>query len=121
MATRNVDLHRLSLLPRGTLTFQREGDPGPLKWVYQRVGKNFGNVPTRKKYDLQLRRHVVPLDPKTPAQLTQRGRMAAAVADWRLLTAADRTAYNRRASRSYRMTGFNLYIREHIKKSLLGY
>lgn len=120
MATRLVNLNRLCLLPTGLLTFTREGDASPKKWVFQRVGKNFGNISTRKKYDLQLRNHVIPFDPKTAPQLTQRSYMADAVAAWQILPVADRKAYNKRAGGGYRMSGYNLFIRDHIKNSILG-
>lgn len=119
MATRPVDLNRLCLLPRGTLTFQREGDALVSKWVFQRVAKGLGNIPTRKKYDLQLRRHVIGLNPQTVPQQAQRNRMTVAVAAWQVLTQAEKDHYNARASRGYRLSGYNLFLSEHIKKSLL--
>lgn len=119
MATRPVDLNRLCILPRGTLTFQREGDPGVLKWVFQRVGKGFGNIPMRKKYDLQLRRHVVGLNPQTVPQQAQRNRMTVAVAAWQALSQSEKGHYNARASKGYQLSGYNLFLREHIKKSIV--
>lgn len=74
----------------GTLTFKPNDPTLPLgKYVFQRVAKGQGNLPDRPTLDLQLRRHVIPLDPMTPAQLARRALMAAAVARWRARTSAD--------------------------------
>lgn len=64
---------------------------------------------------LQRRRHVVPFDPKTPAQLECRCRFAAAVRSWHHLTEAEKEAYNARGNnRSDRIEGLNVFIREFI-------
>lgn len=119
MATRNVDLHRLCLLPLGTITQKREGDATVQKWVYQRVGKGFGNIPMRKPYDLQMRRHVIGLNPQTVPQQAQRNRLTVAVVAWQALTLEEKDVYNKRGVRGYQLSGYNLFLREHIKKSIV--
>ena len=80
----------IHLLITGTLTFDPADPLKPLgKYVFQRVRPGFGNLPDRKALDLQLRRHVVPIDPKTSAQMARRALMAAAVARWHARTPAD--------------------------------
>jgi hypothetical protein len=66
-----------------TLTFQPDDPPRPLgKYVYQRVAPGKGNVTARPAKDLQLRAHVIPIDPHTPNQVARRLLLAAAVARW---------------------------------------
>jgi hypothetical protein len=87
----------------GQTVFQRT-----IPWIAQGV-KGPGLV-------TQIRRHVIPYDPRTTAQLLNRARFAAAVAAWRHLTAAQQSAYNDRASRlEPPVDGRNLWIREYAK------
>lgn len=70
-----------------------------------------------------VRSFVVPANPQTAAQTTQRNRMIAAVAAWHAapFTALDITAWNRLANLSARArSGFNRMVEEHIKESILG-
>lgn len=115
MATRNVDLHRLSLLPTGTLVQKREGDAIALKWVYQRVGKFFGNIPTRRRYGLQLRRHVIPADPQTPAQLARRQLFADAILAWRALSPAEKKEWTVRG-RGRALPGYQFFLSTVLKQ-----
>ena len=73
-----------NLLITKTLTFKPDDPLLPLgKYVFQRVRPGYGNLIDRPRLDLQLRRHVVPTDPKTVAQMARRALFAAAVARWR--------------------------------------
>lgn len=73
-----------ALLITKTLTFKPADPLLPLgKYVFQRVRPGYGNLPDRPALDLQLRRHVIPIDPKTAAQMARRALFAAAVARWR--------------------------------------
>lgn len=79
-----------NLLITKTLTFKPDDPLLPFgKYVFQRVRPGFGNLPDRPRLDLQLRRHVVPTDPKTVAQMARRALFAAAVARWRAPMAGD--------------------------------
>ena len=72
------------LLITKTLTFKPDDPALPFgKYVFQRVAPGKGNLPDRKALDLQLRRHVIPIDPMTPAQIARRDLFRAAVARWR--------------------------------------
>jgi hypothetical protein len=80
-----------NLLITGTLTFKPDDPLLPLgRYVFQRVTPGKGNLPERHALDLQLRRHVIPLDPKTAPQLGRRALMAAAVARWHATAPEDR-------------------------------
>lgn len=76
----------LKMTPPGTV------EP-PRKMVFQRVRPGLGNLPEFPGLALQLREHVIPADPRTPAQVARRNLMAAAVARWRARTPADVTAW----------------------------
>ncbi len=73
-----------NLLITKTLTFKPDDPTLPLgKYVFQRVRPGLGNLPDRPHLDLQLRRHVIPTDPQTIAQIARRDLFRAAVARWR--------------------------------------
>lgn len=70
-----------------------------------------------------VREYVVPANPRSAAQVTQRALMTAAVAAYHTAeyTAADSIALNRWAGTiKAALTGFNAMIRAHITEGLLG-
>jgi len=70
-----------------------------------------------------VRSYVVPANPQTAAQVTQRGYMTSAVAEWHGATyiAADISAWNRLANLlSTSLSGFNRMVKEFIEEILLG-
>lgn len=81
------------------------------RFVLQRVEKGSGNIPTNREHDMQLRRHVIPYDPKTPTQLAGRARIRAATLAWHEMTEAEKQQWRDKAKKLI-MTGFNLHIRE---------
>lgn len=71
------------------------------------------------------RKYVVPSNPNTAAQSTQRGYMTAAVAAWHTvgadaLEAADKSAWNRYAGVLGPMSGFNAFTKEWIDELVAG-
>lgn len=75
--------HNLTLAPRGSLNFCPTAPPRPCgRYVYQLTHPGGGNVPGDPTGRLQLRRWVIPADPRTPPQLARRVAFAAAVAAW---------------------------------------
>ncbi|KAB2924157.1 MAG: hypothetical protein F9K25_17895 [Candidatus Contendobacter sp.] len=98
-------LHQLSLSIRG-----KTG-----AFVYQRVGKGRGNIPTQGHHDLQLRRHVIPTNYRTEPQQQSRRRIGAATAAWRGLQEHERDHWRDRA-RPQRRTGFNLFVRDFCRR-----
>lgn len=89
-----MPLKNTLLLITQSLTFTPDNPPRPHgRYTFQRVRPGLGNVPSRPSLDLQLRRHVVPLDPKTPAQIARRDLMRAAVARWRASTSQDKAEW----------------------------
>ena len=55
-----------------------------------------------------------PKDPESVAQLLWRGKMRSVVSAWHGLGTDEKKKYNRLA-RAYHMTGFNMYIKRHIR------
>lgn len=103
-----IDLH-------GTLTEPDPQNPAQsVKVVYQTTAPGAGNISNGGKFDRQRRAHVIPKDPKTPAQLQRRARMAAAVAAWKLATPEDRSAYAE-AARIRRITVCNAFISAFLR------
>jgi hypothetical protein len=70
-----------------------------------------------------VRSYVIPANPNSAGQQTQRGYMTAAVADWHDigLTALDVTAWNRHAAtRPSPMSGFNSFCKDHLDLQIGG-
>ncbi len=70
-----------------------------------------------------VREYVIPANPRTAAQLTQRGYFADAIDEWHAMlpTSADRTAWNRFSGTVAKiMSGFNLFCRTFIDEAILG-
>lgn len=65
----------------------------------------------RRGDGVYARAHVVPRDPRTPAQRGQRERFHAAVAAWRALPEPEKEALRVRAAREGR-TGYHLFLAE---------
>lgn len=85
-----------------------------MKWVYQRVKKGLGNIPTRHPYDLQLRRHVIPFDPLTAAQLARRQVFADAVTAWHALTPAEKAQWTEQGKPNA-LPGYHWFISRWLK------
>lgn len=97
----------------GILWVPDPANPGQyIKKVAQRTAKGRGNAPGFADRAQQIRAHVIPADPKTPAQLARRAAFAAAMAGWSALTPAQKQTYNDRAN-ALKISGVNLYMREN--------
>lgn len=110
-----ADPHDLTLHPRGKIYFCPVALPRPCgAYVYQNTAPGKGNVPGDPSRRLQLRAHVIPADPHTPAQMARRAKFAAAVAGWHSLNPAQRATYQERG-KSRALPGYNLYISEYLR------
>lgn len=104
-----------TLLITGTLTFKPANPLLPkAKYVFQRVAPGAGNLTERPGLDLQMRRHVIPVDPMTPAQLARRALMAAAVARWHATPPQDRQQWAGLA-KSRSISLFNASVSDYLK------
>lgn len=102
-------LHEISLLPLGTL-YEVPITGGPRqRMVYQRVLPPQANAGMVGQYGLQLRRHVIPADPRSPAQVARREQFANAVAAWQQLSPAEKVVWQR-AARNKQMSGYNHFL-----------
>lgn len=67
-------------------------------------------------HSLQRRRHVIPRDPRTLAQLRCRARWAAAQAAWKALSLDEQTSYHDHAERMEQgFTGRELFVKEFCR------
>jgi hypothetical protein len=114
------DLHPLakrlySLGARGTITLHpRLTGTEPIRVVLQRTTPGLGNLPFGRRKELQMRRHVVPYDPRTPAQRAQRARLGNASTAWHALTPEEKREWNRVGS-TKRLTGYMVYTGAWMK------
>lgn len=98
---------------RGTLYLQDPPDGlPPGRYTFQKTAAGHGNIEGFAHADMQLRRHVVPADPKTSAQLARRTAFAAAVASWHAATQEQREAVRPLAERR-QISLFNAWISTH--------
>ena len=104
-----MQLDEICFLPRGKIRQVKNGEVEAKLWVYQRVYKHHGNLPLAGNYGLQIRRHVIPFDPKTPEQLERRDRFRTAVQEWQTLPAVEKEEWKRLA-RSENRSGYNHFI-----------
>ena len=92
---------------------QPDPNAPPVRMVMQRTGAGFGNVEGIPGQKLQLRAHIIPYDPKTPAQLARRALFAAAQAAWYALTPAERATWTADAD-AYALTGRQYFTRRYM-------
>lgn len=88
----------------------------PAVWslmVLQRVAPGRGNVINYSKNALQLRRHVIPRDPRTPKQQAQRARFRAAQLAWYAQDLTSRAAWSKNGA-SFALSGRQLFTRNYI-------
>lgn len=102
----------------GKLTFEPSDPPRPLDtYVLQRVAPGLGNVASDPTASLQIRRHVIPADARSPAQLALRQRVQQANRGWRLLTLAERADWKKAGARR-KIPGYNAYVSAWLKGEL---
>jgi hypothetical protein len=80
---------------------------------FQLSGAIGGIVFCKRAGGVYARAHVVPRDPKTPAQLDRRSRFRAAVLAWRALPNPEKETWSKRAARNER-TGYHLFLAEFM-------
>ena len=102
---------KIALNPRGKITFTPTDPPGPFgTYVYQGVEPGLGNVTNDPRARLQLRRRVIPTDPKTPPQLLNRQRWSEAMTAYNALPPLEKTALETTA-RPLKISGSNLWVK----------
>lgn len=112
MQKQTIYPHQVIGLPLGKITIvTNRNTNAKVKMVYQRVGREFGNIRKMETRALQLRRHVPQRDPRKPIQLAGRRRMAAAIRAYQALSIEDREPYRLRAKGTTR-SGYAQFISE---------
>lgn len=107
--------HDLTLQIAGKITFTNAAPGRPAgAYVYQRTAPGKGNVPADQTNTLQLRRYVIPTDPRTPAQIARRAAFANAVAAWQATTPENRALW-RIQGKARNLSGFNAYLSRALK------
>ncbi len=85
---------------------------------FQLSGAIGGIVFCKRGTGVYARVHVVPRDPKSPAQLDRRRHFRAAVVAWRALSDSDKEKWRSRAAREERMrTGYHLFLADYMAKN----
>jgi hypothetical protein len=117
MTTKLNDLR--ALIPTKTITITPTNPPRAHgKYVYQRVAKGVGNVVGYPHRALQLRRHVIPYDPKTSKQIRQRTHFKNAVTAWHAASESERSTAHAVAEQK-NTTLFTAYISKWMKENPL--
>ena len=82
---------------------------------FQLSGAIGGIVFCERGDGVYARAHVVPRDPKTPAQLDRRRQFRDAVVAWRTLGTSEKAKWRQRAASDER-TGYHLFLTEFMAK-----
>jgi len=83
--------------------------------VIDSISGSVGDLVFYKRYGRTvMRAWIMPPNPRTPAQQSNRSRFREAMTSWRALPDYEKDSYNRRA-RKFSMTGHNLYISRYMK------
>jgi hypothetical protein len=86
----------------------------PTRVTYQRTAPGHGNLIGNGTYNHQRRACVIPLDPKTPAQIARRANMRAAVVAWQAATPEQRDVW-RTIATARRVTPYNAFVSSYLK------
>jgi hypothetical protein len=98
----------------GTLWLPDPDHPGrQIRKVAQLTAYGKGNVPGSPHRRQQIRAHVIPYDPATPAQLACRARFADAMNAWHTTDDTTQRDWTNRAKR-LKIGGMHLFIRKWI-------
>ncbi len=84
------------------------------RWVFQSVAPGLGNLSSCVARTAQRRRHVIPFDPQSVSQRSQRNRLASAVSAWQSLPLPARRAWRTLAEWSS-ITGYQLFVSHHMR------
>lgn len=110
-----MDIKQNVLDIRGSLVVPDEAAPGEVKKVvFQGTAPQFANYRTGTGQPRMIRAHVIPADPRTPAQINQRTKMTMAVSAWHESTQAERLAFAETA-KARGITVYMAFVSSYIK------
>ena len=100
---------------RGRITLPDPVTGAPVRYVWQKTGRQFANQSTDQHPHLQLRVEPGGKKGDTPKQNDMRASMAAAVLEWQALDPAAKKAWSIDARRyGGRLSGYHLFLRERL-------
>ena len=100
---------------RGRITLPHPVTGAPVRYVWQKTGRQFANQSTDQHPQLQLRIEPGGKKGNTPKQNAMRASMAAAVLEWQALSPADKKTWDAEARRyGGRLSGYHLFLRERL-------
>ena len=100
---------------KGKLSLTPADPPRPAgRYVFQRVRAGLGNITSEPARNMQLRAHVIPIDPKTPAQLSRRSLFAQAVLAWQSAT-PEQKAEAATAGVDARLPAYQWFVGDYIR------
>lgn len=100
---------------RGRITLPDPVTGAPVRYVWQKTGRQFANQSTDQHPQLQLRVEPGGKKGDTPKQNAMRASMAAAVLEWQALDPAAKKAWSIEARRyGGRLSGYHLFLRERL-------
>lgn len=101
---------------RGRITLPDPITGAPVRYVWQKTGRQFANQSTDQHPQLQLRVEPGGKKGDTPKQNAMRARMADAVVEWQALGPADKKTWAVEARRyGGRLSGYHLFLREKLR------
>lgn len=92
--------------------------PAPRKVVFQGASNITANYWTKTGQPRKVRAHVIPADPKTPAQMQRRAHMRAGVLLWQAMPPSEKEAW-RAEGKTRQITGFNAFTSWHLKRFIV--
>jgi len=100
---------------RGTLSITTSGvSPVTSKVVFQKCHPDSATHFVGNHSPRMMRAHVIPFDPKSPAQMMQRNKMRLAVAAWHILPNEARYGWQEEG-KMRSISGFNAFISDYMK------
>lgn len=100
---------------RGRITLPDPVTGAPVRYVWQKTGRQFANQSTDQHPRLQLRLEPGGKKGNTPKQEAMRASMSAAVAEWQALSPAGKKTWDTEARRyGGRLSGYHLFLRERL-------
>lgn len=82
--------------------------------VYQRCTPGAGNISNGGKYDMLERAYVIPVDPRTPAQIARRQLFAEAMSQWAAMSQEQRKPWIDQAKQRG-IAGINAFLSHQLR------
>lgn len=105
---------------RGSLNWTDYINTGEVRRVvFQATGARGSNLTSPLGKPRQVRRHVIPKDPRTPAQIAQRNQLKQAMLAWQALTEPEKQTWRNKA-KGQPLTGCMLFVSQYRQPPVGG-